>query len=53
MGLKIASLSAAVGLNNLGAIHGDALEGIDGNKYNTTVGIYTVLSISVANGMEN
>jgi hypothetical protein len=53
MWFKLASLSAGVCLNDIGAIQGDALERVDSNEHNTTVGIDTVLRISIANGMED
>ena len=51
MGLQFPSPSTTVCLNDFRAIEGDALEGIHGNKDNSTVGINTMLSISVPNGM--
>jgi hypothetical protein len=53
MWFKIASLSTGVCLNDIGAIHSDALKRVDSNEHNTAVCIYTVLCISIANGMED
>lgn len=53
MRLELASLSASVGLNYVGAVHSDALERVDSNEHDAAVGIYTVLCISIANGMKD
>ena len=53
MGLKFASPSAAVGLNDLWTIESDALERIHGNENDAGIGIDTMLSIAIANCMQD
>jgi hypothetical protein len=52
VGFKFSSLSSTVCLDDFGAILGKTLKGVHGNQNNATVCIDTMLSISVANGVE-
>jgi hypothetical protein len=49
MRLELASPPSAIGLNYFRSIKGDALKRIDGDEYNSAVGIDAVLSITIAN----
>jgi hypothetical protein len=53
MRLQVSSPTATVCLNNFGTIKGDTLERIDGDENNATIGIDTVLSITISDGMEH
>ena len=53
MGLQVTPPPAAVSLDDLGTIKGDALKGVDSDKYDTTICIDAVLGITVSDGMEN
>ena len=53
MGLQLPSLTASIRLDDLGAIEVDALEGIDGNEDDTTVGVYAMLRVAISDGVEN
>lgn len=53
MWLQLASPTTTICLNDLGAIERDALEGIDSDEDDSTVGIDAMLGIAIANGMQN
>lgn len=53
MRLELASPPSTVGLNDFRSIEGDALKRIDGNEYNSAVGVDAVLSITITNCVKN
>lgn len=53
MRLEIASSAATVCLNDLWAIYCYSLEGIHGNQDDSRIGVDAVLSITIADGVEN
>lgn len=53
MGFQFASFPPAVRLNDLRSIESNALEGVNCDEDDTTVGVYAVLGISISDGMQH
>jgi len=53
MGLQLAPLPATVGLNDFRSIECDALEGVNGDENNSTVGVDAMLGVTIADGVED
>jgi hypothetical protein len=53
MRLEIATFSAAVCLDDLWTVEGNTLEGVDRDENYAAVCVYAVLSITIADGVED
>ena len=53
MRLELAPPPSTVGLDDLRSIESNALKRIDGDEYDSTVGVNAVLSVTVTNCMKN
>lgn len=53
MGFQFPSPSTAISLNDLGPIESNALKGVHGNEDDTTVGVYTMLRVSIPNSVKH